>query len=81
MPIVTLAQETPCALPYVGRGANQQCIYWDEALASFGLRVYPSGRRAYVCAYRIQGRKCLTVLGRAEVLTLEEARQRATAYL
>jgi len=56
---------------------NHQCIYWDVKLECFGLRVYPSGRRAYVCAYRLQGRKRLTVLSRVERLTLDEARTTA----
>ena len=56
-------------------------MYWDEALESFGVRVYPSGRRTYVCAYRVRRRKRLASLGRADVLTLDQARKKATAYL
>ncbi|MEP7245475.1 MAG: integrase family protein [Gammaproteobacteria bacterium] len=77
MPIVALDPETLHALPHVGPGVNHQCIYWDAELECFGLRVYPSGRRAYVCAYRLQGRKRLAVLSRVERLTLDEARTKA----
>ncbi len=43
--------------------------------------MYPSGRHAYVCAYRIHGRKRLATLGRVDVLTLDQARERAIGYL
>jgi hypothetical protein len=38
------------------------------------VRVYPSGRRAFVCSYRIHRRKRLDVLGCVERLTLDQAR-------
>jgi hypothetical protein len=60
---------------------HQQCIYWDAALECVGLRIYPSGRRVYVCSYRIQKRKRLACLGRADILTIEQARKKAQAYL
>ena len=53
MPTVTLTQDGVPVLPYVGRLANHQCIYWDRTLSGFGVRVYPSGRRAYVYSYRL----------------------------
>lgn len=28
---------------------------WDEAVAGFGVKVLPSGRRKYVCKYRVGG--------------------------
>ena len=56
-------------------------MYWDEALESFGLRVYPSGRRVYVCAYRVNQRKRLATLGRADALSLDQARKKAMTYL
>src|SRR5262245_21424176 len=81
MPAVKLRQDTVRTLPYVGRGGKHQCVYWDEALESFGLRVYPSGRRIYVCSYRVNRRKRLAKLGRADALTLDQARKKAQAYL
>ena len=56
-------------------------MYWDEALESFGLRVYPSGGRVYVCACSVNQRKRLARLGRADVLTLDQARKKAMSYL
>lgn len=81
MPTLKLRQDTVRTLPYIGRGGKGQCVYWDEQLECFGLRIYPSGRRVYVCAYRVLRRKRLASLGRADVLTLEQARKKALTYL
>ena len=81
MPVLGLRQNSSRSLPYVGTHPRHQCIYWDEALPCFGLRVYPSGRRTYVCGFRLHRRKRLASLGRADVLTLDQARKRAIAYL
>ena len=75
-----LRQDGIRRLPYLGE-KNSQCIYWDEDLPCFGLRVYPSGRRAYVCSYRAGRRKRLAILGRADALTLEGARKKARGFL
>jgi integrase len=80
MPTVRLRQDTVRTLPYSGT-RNSQWIYWDETLPSFGLRVYPNGRRSYVYAYRVNGRKRLATLGRSDVLTLDVARRKARAAL
>lgn len=81
MPVLKLRQNNVSALPHVGPGAKHQCTYWDQALPCFGLRVHPSGRRVYVCSYRVHRRKRLASLGRADVLTLDEARRKAITYL
>lgn len=81
MPALKFRQDIVRALPYKGPGGKHQCIYWDQALECFGLRVYPSGRRVYVCAYRVGRRRRLARLGRADVLTLDQARKKAMAYL
>jgi integrase len=75
-----LRQDTIKSLPYLGTG-NFQCIYWDQHLPCFGVRVYPSGRRAFVCSYRALGRKRIATLGRGDVLRLDAARKKAVAYL
>src|SRR5271167_4821111 len=80
MPSTKLRQDTIRSLEYFGDN-NSQCIYWDEALPAFGVRVYPNARRTYVSSYRVQGRKRLATLGRADVLTLDEARKKARRYL
>ncbi len=81
MPRLKLRQDITRSLPYVGASGKHQCIYWDSALECFGLRVYPSGRRSYVYSYWVHRRKRLGTLGRADVLTLEEARRKAKALL
>jgi integrase len=67
-------------VPYFGE-KNAQCIYWDEEIPCFGLRVYPAGRRAYVVTYRVNHRKRLAKLGRADALPLAEARRKARTFL
>lgn len=81
MPTLKFRQDTVRSIPYQGPGGKHQCVYWDVALEGFGLRVYPSGRRVYVCSYRVRRRKRLATLGRADVLTLDQARKKAIAYL
>jgi integrase len=81
MPALKLRQDIVRTIPYRGPGGKHQCVYWDEALECFGLRVYPSGRRMYVCAYRVNRRKRMARLGRADVLTLDQARKKAMTYL
>lgn len=81
VPKMKLRQDSVRTLPYVSRDGRQQCVYWDETVECFGLRIYPSGKRTYVCTYRIQRRKRLAALGRADVLTLDQARKKAIAYL
>ncbi len=80
MPIKDLRQDTIKPLPYLGT-KNAQCIYWDRQLPGFGVRVFPSGRRMFVCSYRVQGRKRLATLGRGDVLRLDVARKKAVSYL
>lgn len=81
MPTIKFRQDTVRTLVYVGRGGKHQCIYWDKDFEAFGVRVYPSGRRTYVCSYRVNRRKRLAKLGRVDVLTLDQASKKAKAYL
>ncbi len=52
-------------------------VRWDTTVPGFGVRVYPSGHKAYVLSYRVKGRKRLEVLGSCQVLTLDQAREKA----
>ncbi len=54
---------------------------WDDAVTGFGLRVYPSGRKAFVVSYRARGRKRIMTLGRFGVLTVDQARKQAQVAL
>jgi|SRR5579859_7743426 len=81
MPRLKLRQDIVRTVPYRGLREKGRCVYWDEALESFGLRVHPSSRRVYVCAYRINRRNRLATLGRADALSLDQARKKAMTYL
>ena len=53
-------------------------VRWDTEVPGFGVRVYPTGKKAFVLSYRAQGRKRLMVLGRYGAdLTLDQARDKA----
>ncbi|MFA6095926.1 MAG: site-specific integrase [Candidatus Paceibacterota bacterium] len=52
-------------------------IRWDSSLPGFGLRTYPSGRKAFVLSYRLKGRKHLMTVGAYGALTLDQARDLA----
>ena len=80
MPATKLRQNSVKTLRYFGQG-NRQYIFWDEDLPCYGVRVFPSGPRSYVCAYRIFGRFRIATLGRVDALTLDQARKKARGYL
>lgn len=62
-------------------GAWTRCVLWDDELHGFGLRVYPSGRKVFVLSYRAKGHKRLATIGPFGVLTVDEARTRASRLL
>jgi integrase len=65
------------AAKYAGNGRTP-CVVWDGELRGFGLRVHPTGRKAFVLFYRTQGgTKRLTTLGPYPGLTLDQARRQA----
>jgi integrase len=63
---------------YQGDGQSRDAR-WDAAMPGFGVRIYPSGRKAFVLSYRNGGgKKRLVVLGTyGRDLTLEQAREKA----
>ena len=56
-------------------------IIWDDAIPSFGLRIFASGRRSYLVQYRKAGRTKRFTLGAHGHLTAEEARTKARKLL
>ncbi len=53
-------------------------VRWDDAVPGLGVRIYPSGKKAFVLSYRAGGRKRMMVLGRYGAdLTLDQAREKA----
>ena len=67
-------------LTYRMSGGKQQ-IHWDDNLPNFGVRVYPTNRKAFVISYRLNGRKHIMTLGAYGVLTLDRARKKAQREL
>ena len=56
-------------------------VRWDDDIPGFGVRIYPSGKKAFVLSYRFRGRKRLMVFGRFGAdITLVQARDRARKY-
>lgn len=81
MDAVKLRQDTVRSLQFFGSHSKAQCIYWDDSLPAFGVRVYPMGKQSYVYSYRTNGRKRLATIGRVDVLTLDIARKKARTAL
>ena len=61
--------------------AGRDTIFWDRALAGFGVRVYPSGRKVYVVQARAGGGPRRATLGVHGELTAGRARKRAGAAI
>lgn len=60
---------------------NSRDVRWDDLLPGFGVRIYPSGKKAFVLSYRVSGRKRMFTIGRYGVYTLQEAQEEARDYL
>ncbi len=59
---------------YQGPGADYR---WDTKTAGFGIRVYPSGRKAFVVTYRVRGKQRFQTLGRFGEMTVQKAEAEA----
>lgn len=64
-----------------GRRKWSRYVLWDDAVRGLGLRITPKGKKSFVLSYRTGRRKRLMTLGPYGVLTLREARGRATKEL
>ena len=54
---------------------------WDTELSGFGLRIYPSGRKAFVQTYRFRGKQRFYTVGTFGKMTVDEARTEALDVL
>lgn len=61
--------------------AKGEKIHWDDTVKGYGLRVMPSGRRAFVAQGRVRGKAVIVTLGPYGELTESEAREKARKVL
>jgi len=63
---------------YEGDGSSRD-VRWDTEIKSFGIRIYPSGRKTFVLKYRPLGSRATRVatLGALGDITLAQARAKA----
>lgn len=57
--------------------SGKEQIYWDNDLAGFGVRVYPTGRKVFIVQYKLHGRTRRKTLGKHTLITADEARKDA----
>lgn len=56
-------------------------VRWDISPPGFGVRIYPSGKKAFVLSYRHKNRKRLLTVGQTSKITLDKARDNALKHL
>lgn len=55
--------------------SNEKDFRWDEEVANFGVRVYPSGKKSFVIGYRHKGDRRVMVLAGCDEMTYKEAKE------
>ncbi len=77
MPRVNLTNTKIRKFRYEGDGRSRD-VRWDETFPGFGVRIYPSNRKAFVLKYRLNEKQTFMVVGDfGTEYTLNEARNRA----
>lgn len=72
--VIKLTQSFIKKLTY-SKTDNKRDIWWDSGLTGFGVRVYPSNKKAFVIKCRVGRRQRLKAIGSTALLTLEQARE------
>ena len=76
MPTAKLTTRDIKGFVYQGSSGSRD-VRWDRSLPGFGVRIYPTGRKAFLVSYRAEGQKRMMVLGDFGSMTLDQARRRA----
>ena len=80
MPSIKLTNRAIQSWAYEGDGKSRD-MRWDTEVRGLGLRIYPTGRKAFVVGYRVGGRWRMMVLGSYGTMTLSQARIEARKLL
>jgi integrase len=63
-----------------GKRIEPRCVRWDAEVKGLGIRAYPTGKKAWVFSYGVEGRKRLMQIGVYPALTLDMARKAARKH-
>lgn len=63
------------------KATGDDFFIWDTALPGFGLRVSPKGRKTFIVQYRYKSRSQRVSIGRASIITVDEARSNAKVIM
>ena len=74
---VKLTKTSVAALPAVPEDGGQLLI-WDTEIRGFGLRIAPAGTKSYIMQRRVGRQTRRITIGRADDMTTEAARRKAT---
>jgi len=78
MKTMNLTKKTIDGLKFNGK---PQDIRWDNRHKGFGIRLYSTGVKSFVLAYRYRGRFHIHALGKFGILTVDQARDLAVQKL
>ena len=78
--VQTIQYEGKTRLDAKGKLIAPRFVRWDSEVKGLGLRVYPSGKKAWVLSYYVEGRKRMMQLGVLPSLTLDKARKAALSH-
>jgi len=77
---VRLTKTAIASAKYEGGNRNFYAI-WDDLVPGFGVRIHPSEKKVFILVYRIGKAKKFFNIGPTEVLTVQQARDRARRLL